>query len=111
MKGLSRAGILLFIVISSMVTGVSGRVVEPGGTIFIGETNLDLSNCVSGDSVGWWEFSRHKTAPSQFIDFRFSDIHSFNATKGLNVGYWYNMDPSTGFATDEAFQIAEGKTK
>jgi hypothetical protein len=104
--GLLRIGLLFLLLISCIVVvNASARVVQPGGTIFIGERGLDITDCVSGNTVGWWA-GPVVGAPSKII--AVTNKRSFLADPSQFIGYtgnWYNYNSATGTAGTLAFRV------
>lgn len=109
-NGLLRTGLLVLLIISCIgVVSAASRVVQPGGTVYIGETTLDITDCVSGNTIGWWgsAVDRFSTAPSKEITITNRDKRSFSVDPSDFIGYtgdWYNYN--SGEIGAVAFTVA-----
>lgn len=70
------------------------NVVPRDGTVYIGEANLDLSNCNihSGDEIAWWDSGTPQGAPTARA--RVGEIRSFTVdpeTFRGHTGIWYGL--------------------
>jgi hypothetical protein len=96
---------------SDKPTSIAFRVLDPAvqscGTVYIGEKNLDITHCVSGNTIGYWFTSPEPgLAPSK--TFVFKNKRSFFVNPYDFTGYtgtWYNYNSVTG-AGDVAFDVA-----
>jgi hypothetical protein len=104
------SGLLLILLVVSCI-GVAGAAKSTScGTVYITEM-VDVSDCVTGNSVGWWSSPRFRftTIPSQFIGLPAPDAQGrifLDIGAWVNPGTWYNMDAS-GFGTTTAFRVAD----
>jgi hypothetical protein len=109
--GILRIGLLILLVISSVqVVSASSRIVPSGGVVYIGETNLDITNCVHGDMIGWWPnpYAINVTSPTKTVPI--INIQSFFIDPSEFTGYtgtWYNVNPTTMRADGVAFLVVD----
>lgn len=104
--GLLRIGLLILLVTSCVqVVSASTRIVPAGGTVVIGETDLDITNCVYGNMIGWWSSAAPLSSPPSKI-IVISNKQSFTVAPADFSGYtgnWYNTDGLTASAL--AFRV------
>jgi hypothetical protein len=91
------------------IVDASSLGVHSCGTIYIGEQNLDVSDCVAGNTIIWYPSPslKYKIVPTKIITI---DTQSFDVTATDFDGYtglWYSQDPLTGKATHVAFMVKE----
>jgi hypothetical protein len=105
--GLLRIGLLILLVtLCVQVVSASTRIVPAGGDVTIGETDLDITNCVYGNMIGWWASAAPlSTAPTRTIlvtnkQSFFVDPSDFSGF----TGNWYNLNPG-GTAGAVAFRV------
>jgi len=104
-----------------LVTPVSAelRTINPGATVFIGESNLDITNAVRNSSLGivpvtlgWWP-SNPRVPPSKnpalTVDVSQSQISSFFVNPQIfDTGNWYVLQDSDRSTPDHlAFVVAD----
>jgi hypothetical protein len=108
--GLLRMGLLVLLIASCIgVVSASSRVVSPGEDIAIGEKNLDIMYCVSGNTVGWWA-GPVTGAPTKTMVIR--NKRSFFADPSQFIGYtgnWYNYNQATGTVGTLAFHVVDSQ--
>jgi hypothetical protein len=105
-----RIGLLVLLVISCIaIVDASSLGVHSCGTIYIGEENLDVTDCVAGDTIIWYPSPslKYDFAPTKLI---IINKQSFDVDPAQFYGFtglWYSLDPSTGKATHVAFMVKE----
>ena len=94
--GLFRIGLLILLVASCVqVVSASERVVQRGGIVYIGETDLDVSNCVSSNTLAWW-YGSLNDPPTKIISVSNAQSYSVDITTFSGyTGAWYNLYGST----------------
>jgi len=101
--------VVLFILV--MITPVSAelRTINKGATIFIGESNLDITNAVgSSTKIGWWASGSTSTNPDFVMDIS-SKYKSFTVDQDTFVsrtGNWYALT-ETNNKQDVVFNVKD----
>lgn len=102
---------IIFIILTGMfvipaVLGAENKVAR-GGTIYIGEADLDLSDCNirNGDEIAWWDSGNPEGTPTARA--RVDDIRRFTVdpqTFRGHTGTWYGLvSKKMVFAVEEPF--------
>ncbi|MCX6688884.1 MAG: DUF3821 domain-containing protein, partial [Methanoregula sp.] len=85
--------------------------ISQGNTVFLGEDGLDVTNALGSDSqIGWWASGAdiQHSAPSGNIPIPSKTQFSVTPTLfGSQLGTWYRIDSSTGYANGTAFIVAD----
>ncbi|HWQ67049.1 MAG TPA: DUF3821 domain-containing protein [Methanospirillum sp.] len=79
--------------------------VQRDGTVYVGETDLDLSDCNvrNGDEIAWWESGNPQGTPTSRA--RVADVRRFTvdpATFSGHTGTWYGL-----IGKKEVFKVEE----
>jgi len=101
----------IFIILTGMllipgVLGAENRITR-GGTVYIGEGDLDLSDCNvrTGDEIAWWDSGNTEGTPGARA--RIADVRKFTVdpqTFRGHTGNWYGlMDKKLVFTVEEPF--------
>jgi len=115
--GLLRIGLLVLLITSCIVVvSASAKSTNSCGTVYVGQMNLDISGCIpSGTTIGWWVLKSEISVMPPTVSSKIEDSTSFNADPSVftgYTGYWYIVNPSTGFGTtDKAIKVMEKKVK
>ena len=110
-----RTGIVILLLASCVqAAGATSRVVPVGGTVVIGETDLDMTRCILGDTIGWWPNPAdvNVTTPSRVLtvasnrSYNVSRSDFTDSTGFTYTGTWYNVNPVSGRSYGIAFRVA-----
>jgi hypothetical protein len=101
-----------------VVSGEPTRIVPAGGVVVIGETNLDVTRCVFGDTIGWWASPAdvNVTSPSRMLtvtsnkSYNVAPSDFIDSTGFKYTGTWYNVNSATGRSYGVAFRVAASRS-
>jgi len=96
---------------SGPAVDIALNVVDSYRTVRIGQKNVDVSEYVSGDVIGYWITADANGAPSQLI--QIEDKLAFDITRADfsgRTGFWYNVD-SAGLSLDKALNVVGNKNQ
>ena len=105
-----RTGLLVLLFMSCIaIVDASSLGVHSCGTIYIGEENLDVADCVAGDTIIWYPSPslKYDIVPTKMIIINKQSFDVNAIDFDGYTGLWYSQDPSTGKATHVAFMVKE----
>ena len=93
---------LVFIFVCAVPAGGSTSKITAGAPVFIGESNLDISNALNGcHIIGWWQNDTSTSAPPEKSIILYEQntisekIYHYNISPAIFTGYpgtWYCVD-------------------
>jgi hypothetical protein len=107
-RGLIFLGILLLLCVPTVAGDL--RTISQGNTVFLGESNLDISSAMGGDTqIGWWASGAAIATSSPDAKIPISSPSNFYVLPsqfGAYTGSWYRLD-AAGTADGVAFVVAD----
>jgi hypothetical protein len=79
--------LVVFLLCAAPVAGSTGKI-APGATVFIGESNLDISKALNGcHTIAWWQNGTNVSAPPE------KSITLYEINTVSEIIYHYNVSP------------------